>query len=87
MSDGFNFKEVSLSEVSYIQKLKDKNKNVPTLQDILARKANLTKTNYELKNVTFAPPQKNVSSPGEKASIMPISKSMIDKQIKKTAIR
>lgn len=78
VSDGFNFEEVSLSEVSYIQKLKDNNKNVPTLQDILEGKANLTKTNYELKNVTFAPPQKNISSPGKKTStIMPISKSMI----------
>ena len=37
--DGLNFKEVSLNEVSYIQKLKrNKDKNVPTLEDILAIK-------------------------------------------------
>ena len=46
------------------------NKNVPTLQDILTGKANLTKTNYQLKNVTFAPPQKTISSQEKKISTL-----------------
>jgi hypothetical protein len=81
-SGGFNFNEISLNEVSYIKKLKKDNKNVPTLQDILVGKANLTKTNYKLKNITIASEDKTiVSTPivnniGDKSSILPSSNDL-----------
>lgn len=52
----FNFVEVSLNKVTLLDKIKQKtNYDVPSLDDILQSKAKLTKTNYELKNITIAP--------------------------------